>query len=378
MNEVPPGQDSDEEADDLYRRASAVDASRPSEAVRRRVLEHAARLAAERAAANRPAKISFARWSYRSSWRPAIFGTLAAAALAGLLFAPEFLMPHGPGTTLSTDQAPVLQPIPAAEAPAADSAPAPAPLAAAQTRAAQVPAAQVPVAAVAPSAPRPAPAEERRQYAADEPSVPASRGQAQSTLKPRASARNAAPVADSAAPFAAKNAPAAVVGINSSQSTAGAIGGVPTEAGRASTAAASAGAAIEERRERLGASTAGTSAAPLAAPAARESTGRTEVTAGRRVDPAAELRRAAEIGDVAKLQALLDRQSESVVDARDENGRTALMLATLHGRAQAVNVLLAHGADPNAADAGGTTPLQAALAGHQTAIAAALQLAGAL
>jgi hypothetical protein len=40
-------------------------------------------------------------------------------------------------------------------------------------------------------------------------------------------------------------------------------------------------------------------------------------------------------------------------------------------------VLLARGADPNAADAHGTTPLQAALAGHQGAIAAALQLAGA-
>jgi ankyrin repeat protein len=93
------------------------------------------------------------------------------------------------------------------------------------------------------------------------------------------------------------------------------------------------------------------------------------------MDPAAELRRAAEIGDVAKLQTLLERQS--VVDARDEDGRTALMLATLHGRAHAVDVLLAHGADPNAADARGTTPLQAALAGHQAAIAAALQRAGA-
>ena len=351
MNEVPPSQDPDEEADDLYRRASALDPSRPSEAVRRRVLEHAAQLAAERAAANRPAKISFARWSYRSSWRPAIFGTLAAAALAGLLFAPEFLMPHGPGTTLLPDQGSLQEAAPAPAAPAADSAPVSAPQAAAQ----------VPAGAVAPSAPRPAPAEERRQYAADEPSVAASRGQAQGMLKPRVSARNAATVADSAAPIAGKNATAQLQGVISTQSAP----------------AASAGAAIEERRERLGASTAGTAAAPLAAPAARESTERVEVTAGRRADPAAELRRAAEIGDVAKLQGLLNLQSESVVDARDEDGRTALMLAILHGRAHAVNVLLAHGADPNVADAHGTTPLQAALAGHQTAIAAALQLAGA-
>jgi hypothetical protein len=366
MNEVPPSQDSDDEVDDLYRRASALDPSRPSESVRRKVLEHAAQLAAERAAANRPAKISFARWSYRSSWRPAIFGTLAAAALAGLLFAPEFLMPHGPGTTLSTDQAPVLQPIPATEAPAADSAPAPAParVDAAQAPAAQLPAAPAPEAAVNRIASRPAPPGERRQYAADEPSVSASREQAQSTLKPRASARNAATVADSAAPIAAKNAPTELQGVTTTQSAA-------------ASATAGAGAAIEEPRARLGASTAITSAVPPAAPAARESTGRTEVTAGRGVDPAAALRRAAEIGDVAKLQALLNLQSESAVDARDEDGRTALMLATLHGRAHAVNVLLAHGADPNVADARGTTPLQAALAGHQTAIAAALQLAGA-
>jgi hypothetical protein len=45
VNEVPPSQDSDDEADDLYRRASALDPSRPGEAVRRRVLEHAAQLA---------------------------------------------------------------------------------------------------------------------------------------------------------------------------------------------------------------------------------------------------------------------------------------------------------------------------------------------
>jgi ankyrin repeat protein len=38
---------------------------------------------------------------------------------------------------------------------------------------------------------------------------------------------------------------------------------------------------------------------------------------------------------------------------------------------------LASGADPNAADGSGTTPLQAAIAGNQAAIVAALQRAGA-
>jgi len=54
-----------------------------------------------------------------------------------------------------------------------------------------------------------------------------------------------------------------------------------------------------------------------------------------------------------------------------------LMLATLQGRTGAVETLLAHGADPNAADADGTTPLQAAMTGNQPAIVAALRSAGA-
>jgi hypothetical protein len=53
------------------------------------------------------------------------------------------------------------------------------------------------------------------------------------------------------------------------------------------------------------------------------------------------------------------------------------MLAVLHGRQSAVDALLAMGADPRAADANGTTPLQAALAAEQPAIAAALRRAGA-
>lgn len=53
------------------------------------------------------------------------------------------------------------------------------------------------------------------------------------------------------------------------------------------------------------------------------------------------------------------------------------MLATLHGQADAVNSLLAHGADPNAADANGTTPLQAATAGDDPRIVAALRRYGA-
>ena len=92
-------------------------------------------------------------------------------------------------------------------------------------------------------------------------------------------------------------------------------------------------------------------------------------------DPAAALRHAAETGDIPQLQMLLGKPHH--IDARDETGRTALMLATLHGQIRAADALLAQGADPNAADAQGTTPLQAAVAGDQQAIAAALRRAGA-
>ena len=104
MNELPPNPDEPEDVDDQYRRATALDPSRPSESVRRAVLAHAARLAAERAASTvsangigagqgtAAAKIGAARRGAPQSWRrPAIFGTLAAAALAGLLIAPQYL-----------------------------------------------------------------------------------------------------------------------------------------------------------------------------------------------------------------------------------------------------------------------------------------------
>ena len=53
------------------------------------------------------------------------------------------------------------------------------------------------------------------------------------------------------------------------------------------------------------------------------------------------------------------------------------MLATLHGRTDAVDMLLDHGADPNVADGQGATPLQVATASHETAIIAALRRKGA-
>jgi hypothetical protein len=296
MNEVPPGQDEGDDADDLYRRASALDDSRPSERVRRRVLDHAAQLAAERVAQISAAKLAATRAANRRWRRPAIFGTLAAAALAGLLVTPRFFTPGAPPPTASQLSTASLPP-PAAPPQAAES----------RLQEAQAPAAYAP-------APQRTPAR--------------------------------------TAEFAAKNNLAAPKIMDSAGRKAAASAEIEADARRGQDVTSGATAALAPPH----------SIAPAAA-------------APRASDPAAELRQAAETGDIPRLQMLLGRQP--TIDARDANGRTALMLAVLRGESRAVDTLLASGADPNAADGSGTTPLQAAIAGNQAAIVAALQRAGA-
>jgi len=261
-------------------------------------------LAEERTAANAPAKISSTRPArHRSWWRPAAFGTLAAAALAGVLIAPQFLTPRAP--------------------PKSASAPA------------QV---SQPKAAASPEAP----VEIKEQLSGS--------AAAERTPAPPEAQGNAAPASDSAA---AKNAPTKAQSMAKVENTSKARSGAATSNDSETDA---------RRTQTITSPASRMLAAPrAAAPVPQEL--------------AAELRRAAEIGDVPTLQSLLGRQP--VIDARDESGRTALMLATLHGQAAAVDALLARGADPNAADARGMTPLQAAVAGNQPAIVAALQRAGA-
>ena len=48
------------------------------------------------------------------------------------------------------------------------------------------------------------------------------------------------------------------------------------------------------------------------------------------------------------------------LNARDAQGRTALILAIQYGHVDAVKMLLDHGANPNTADSHGLTPLAAA------------------
>jgi hypothetical protein len=110
------------------------------------------------------------------------------------------------------------------------------------------------------------------------------------------------------------------------------------------------------------------------APAAAAATASAAPAAAPR-DVASALREAAETGNVPRLRALLDEHAD--VDARDSDGRTALMLAVINGRPGAVAALLASGANPNAAAGNGTTPLQVAEARDEPDIAATLRRAGA-
>jgi hypothetical protein len=80
-------------------------------------------------------------------------------------------------------------------------------------------------------------------------------------------------------------------------------------------------------------------------------------------------------GDLTPTAALLDQGA--VIDARDEAGRTPLMLAVIEDRLEIVRLLLARGADPNVADNGGHTPLQQAATRNLRDIAALLEQAGA-
>jgi ankyrin repeat protein len=84
---------------------------------------------------------------------------------------------------------------------------------------------------------------------------------------------------------------------------------------------------------------------------------------------------AAASGDTAQATALLDQGAAR--DARDELGRTPLMLAVMQRRVEVVRLLLDHGADPNVADNTGRTPLQQAKQQDLREIAGMLERAGA-
>jgi Ankyrin repeats (3 copies) len=307
MSEVPPSRDQPDDVEDSYRRALALDPSRPSEWVPRAVLAHATRLATERATADRsPTVNADPRVVNRTWWRPAVFGTLAAAALAGLLLSPQILTPRAP-TTQASPPAQTSRPEAAASPLANNAEPT-------RTDSDLRPKTNTPVAKQSTTAThhsRAAPAGARADVAAS--------GGAKADMQ-------------------RKSSPVVTVTVEAARQQPGV---------QASAAASAISAEPDLTME------------PVQIP----------------LDPPAALHRAAEFGDIPGLQTSLDEQVD--IDSRDADGRTALMLATLHGQINAVKLLLEHGADPNIADEHGTTPLRAAVDSNQSAIIAALKHVGA-
>ena len=84
---------------------------------------------------------------------------------------------------------------------------------------------------------------------------------------------------------------------------------------------------------------------------------------------------AAASGDTVQTTALLNQGA--ALEARDEAGRTPLMLAVMQRKPEVVRLLLDRGADPNVADRAGRTPLQQAKQENLREIAALLERAGA-
>jgi len=97
MNKIPPIDRQDEDrVDDYYRQASALDNGRPSEVVRRAIVIHATKLAAEQTTQRQ----------VRRRWNPAFFGSLAAAAIVGLLVTPQLFRIGEPSEDRNIPRAP--------------------------------------------------------------------------------------------------------------------------------------------------------------------------------------------------------------------------------------------------------------------------------
>jgi hypothetical protein len=316
----------DEELLARYRQASA-DTAGPSEAVRAAILAESRRVADELAKRVPPKVIDVSRPAANDSrWKITAFGTIGAALLAALIFAPRYwntspeklsMAPASASAPASTDaqtraktEAPQLAEVKPSEA---SSYTAPARQSSGESNALQ----DVAVTGARKKSSKSAGAPSLN-LAAPAPAAP-----------PPSAAQNYAPLSSSASPLAAA---------------------IPATAARVRPLDLSARAGLSNSL------------------AARDD----HVVGG--LKPAT-LQSAVTQGDVAQAASLLDQGA--VIDARDEAGRTPLMLAVTQDRLEMVRLLLARGADPNAADNAGHTPLQQATKRNLQDVAALLQQAGA-
>jgi hypothetical protein len=320
----------DEELLARYRRASK-DAPGPSDAARAAILAESRRVADELAkqAPGQPLDVSRPA-ANDSRWKITAFGTAGAALLATLLFAPRY-WENAPPAQVST-------------------APPPAPVSA----------------AIHPQAKDEVPKlEEVKPYAAPSYAAPArqspSESDLQETIVTGAKRRTAK---SNAAPSPNPGAPAPTLLPRVAQNYAPGSPSAPPSASNFIVAPPAPAAA--RRLPELSAQAAVGSVLPKPADRA---------TAAASALKPATLQSAVAQGDLTQTATLLDQGA--VIDARDEAGRTPLMLAVTEDRVEIVRLLLARGADPNAADNGGHTPLQQATKRNLQDVAALLQQAGA-
>jgi hypothetical protein len=339
---TPKDNAQDEELLARYRRASDTDAAAPSESVRSAILAESRRVAEQLAkkAPQQPFDVSRPA-ANDARWKITAFGTVGAGLLAALLIAPHFWE-----SQRATDAGSVPAAAPAAKIASADAA-GPAAKTASPDAAAPAPATAPPpkMESIAPSSLQEvvvtraerkaskASAEETLQYSAPAPSNPPSVAQNNAPASPP-------PIATSTAPPSQPQV---------SNSLAPPVGPAPGDITGGYSARAAQGGALAMSADR----------------AARANLAPTPSS----------LQAAAGLGDVRQTALLLDQGA--AVDARDEAGRTPLLLAVARGRLEVVRLLLARGADPNAADNAGRTPLQQAREKNLQDVAALLERAGA-
>jgi hypothetical protein len=329
MSPTPTGREPADELDAEYRRLASHDTSVPSESVRQAVHAYAARLARERREQQAESVGGARVRERRVAWRGALFGTLAAAAIAGIMVAPRLLSLRAP-----------------------------------------------PAASAAGSLPAPPTSEARRALVASDEAVHAEPPPAPSPQLAKAAPSHVRPATPPAreptglGDHTVAEGLAADASAKAEERSRQSVQETVVTGARAPTPAAG----------RPADSTAADSAA--AAPGANRARAQSESLAGVRPEETdspsslgSGLLGAARQGDVTSARGFLADGAD--VNARDGTGRTPLLVTVLAGHADMVDLLLQSGADPNLADAHGLTPLRAAEAGGNTSLAATLRAHGA-
>ena len=333
----------DEELLARYRQASA-DGTGPSEAVRAAIIAEGRRVADELAKRAPQQIIDVSRPAANDArWKITAFGTIGAALLAAVIFAPRYWNTAPEQLSMAPAPAP-------APAPASVSASASAPASTdAQTRA-KTEAPQL--AEVKPS--------EAPSYTAPTRQPPRESNSLQDVVVTGARKKSSNSAGASSLNLAAPASSAPTAPPSLAQNYAPGSPSPSPFAGAPPPTAASIRPPDHSAR-----------AAESNSIVARDN----RVVGGAGALKPATLESAVAQGDVAQAATLLDRGA--VIDARDDAGRTPLMLAVTQDRLEIVRLLLARGADPNAADNAGHTPLQQATKRNLQDVAALLQQAGA-